>query len=157
MKNHLFTILFSFFLSILSAQSSSDTLSNVPKASYPDTIPRQQGVIAEEMPSFPGGMNAFMVYLYNSIRYPETAVNAGKEGTAFVTFIVKKDGTIDSVFVSRSIPGAPELDAEAVRVISAMPTWIPARLNGTPVNCKVTVPVKFTLDTNTPKKKKKRK
>lgn len=110
---------------------------------------------AEEMPRFPGDDNAFQKYLQENIVYPESALKAGKQGTVYVSFLVMKDGKIDSVKLERGIPNAPELGQEAMRVISAMPNWIPGKMNGKAVRIKMTVPIKFELQDNKKRRKKK--
>lgn len=100
----------------------------------------------EEMPRFPGNEAAFQQYLMNNLHYPDSALKYGRQGTAFVYFEVSKDGSIGNVYCKRGIPGAPDLDAEAVRVIAAMPNWIPGKINGRPVKVSMTVPVKFVLE-----------
>ena len=77
--------------------------------------------VVEEMPSFPGGMNECMMFLAQNMKYPVEAQEAKIEGRVIVQFIVDRDGSITDVKVVRSI--SPELDAEAVRVISLMPKW----------------------------------
>lgn len=145
MKNLLFAVLFSFLLSTLYAQTSSDTLTKTRKVSQRDTAKHETLAYAEQLPSFPGGEDAFKKYLRDSIKYPESAKRKGKEGTSYVAFTVTKTGDIESVEIAKGIPGAPELDAEAVRVIQAMPKWTPGIMNGKPVKVKVTVPIRFTL------------
>lgn len=77
------------------------------------------------MPEFPdGGMSALMEYLSKNIKYPEAAMKKGTQGRATVQFVVEKDGSITNVKILRGID--PELNKEAVRVISAMPKWNPA-------------------------------
>jgi hypothetical protein len=39
----------------------------------------------------------------------------------------------------------PDLDAEAVRVISASPKWRPGKVKGNKVRSSVTIPVEFRL------------
>jgi TonB family protein len=63
-----------------------------------------------------------------------------------VTFVVKKDGSITDAKVVKSV--APSLDAEALRVINAMPNWTPGKQGGQPVNVKYTVPLTFRLNGN---------
>lgn len=99
---------------------------------------------SEEMPEFPdGGTAGLMKYLAANIRYPESAKKAGKQGRVIVQFVVCKDGSITNVSTLRDID--PALDAEAIRVISAMPKWKPGRQKGKEVDVKYTVPVMFRL------------
>ena len=83
-------------------------------------------------------------YLSKNVRYPEEAQKAAKQGRVIATFVVEEDGSITNTKVVRSID--PLLDAEALRVISSMPNWIPGKQNGKPVAVKYTVPVTFKLD-----------
>jgi hypothetical protein len=38
------------------------------------------------------------------------------------------------------------LDAEAVRVVSKMPPWIPGKKNGRPVRAEMTIPINFKVN-----------
>ncbi len=99
--------------------------------------------MVEQMPEFPGGVQALMQFLYENIRYPEAAQTAGKEGRVVVQFVVEADGTVSSAKVVRSI--SEDLDAEALRVVNAMPRWTPGKHKGKAVRVKYTLPVSFRL------------
>ena len=102
--------------------------------------------VVEEMPQFPGGPAALFEFLSKNIQYPKDAEKAKLQGRVIVTFVVKKDGSIADAKVVKSV--APSLDAEALRVINAMPNWTPGRQGGQPVNVKYTVPLTFRLNGN---------
>ena len=106
--------------------------------------------VVEEMPQFPGGPSALFEYLAANIRYPKAAYKAGVQGRVILTFVVEKDGSISGTEVVKSV--SPLLDAEAVRVINAMPNWVPGRQNGKVVRVKYAVPVSFMLQDDSPKK-----
>ena len=97
--------------------------------------------VVEDMPQFPGG-NAFR-YLAQHIRYPEEAVKNGIEGIVYVQFVVDKDGKIVEPKVVQGV--CPELDAEALRVVSGMPAWKPGMQRGKPVAVSFVLPVVFHL------------
>ena len=99
--------------------------------------------VVEQMPEYPGGPSALFEYLAKNIRYPESAEKAGIQGRVIATFVVMKDGSISNVKVVKSV--SPELDTEALRVLSAMPNWTPGMQNGKAVNVKYTVPISFAL------------
>ncbi len=99
--------------------------------------------VVEQMPTFKGGDAALMKYLSVNIKYPEAAEKAGEQGRVVVNFIVEKDGAVSNVKVVRSV--TPTLDAEAVRVIKAMPKWVPGKQDGKLVRVKYNVPVSFRL------------
>ena len=101
--------------------------------------------VVEQMPEFPnGGMAGLMQYLSQNIRYPEAAKKAGTQGRVTVQFVVEKDGSISNISILRGVE--PDLDKEAVRVISEMPKWKPAMQRGETVRVRYTVPVMFQLD-----------
>lgn len=82
-------------------------------------------------------------WVYPNLKYPESAVRAGVQGRVMVDFIIDKEGKVTDVRVVKSVD--PELDEEAVRVVSASPKWKPGRMGGRKVRTSVTVPVEFRL------------
>lgn len=99
--------------------------------------------IVEQTPSFPGGIEELMKFLRTNLVYPPNAQANGKQGQVLVQFIVKKDGSIFKPKVIRSVD--PEIDAEALRVVSIMPKWQPGKQRGKPVRTRFTIPVTFRL------------
>ena len=104
--------------------------------------------VVEEMPQFPGGVAAMMPYIARSLRYPKEAEQNGIQGRVIATFIVEKDGSISDAHVVKPID--PALDAEALRVVNAMPKWEPGKQGGQPMRVKYTIPVTFRLDNGAP-------
>lgn len=100
-------------------------------------------LVAEKMPEFPSGMNGLMKYLQTNVKYPRTAQENGVSGRVIVSFVVDVDGSLKDITVARGVNAA--LDAEAVRVISAMPLWIPGQDRGKAVRVKYTIPISFSL------------
>lgn len=100
-------------------------------------------VVVEEMPQFPGGMEAMMQWIASRMKYPEQAKKDGIQGVVYVGYIVNKAGKVESVEVERS--ASPLLDAEAVRVVSEMPDWTPGTQRGKAVDVKLVIPIKFSL------------
>lgn len=98
----------------------------------------------EQSPAFPGGMSAMLQYCKDNMRYPQTAKEKGIEGHVVVQFIVDETGKVTKPEVLRGIDA--ELDAEAIRLVKAMPRWTPGRRNGKAVPMTFTIPVKFRLD-----------
>ena len=99
--------------------------------------------VVEDAPEYPGGNQALMKFISENVRYPEAAHKAGTQGRVIVQSVVEKDGAISNAKTVKSV--SPELDAEAIRVISAMPAWIPGKQRGEAVRVKFTVPVMFRL------------
>ncbi|QDA60790.1 energy transducer TonB [Hymenobacter jejuensis] len=99
---------------------------------------------AVEKPAVPlGGVEAYAQYLAEHQQYPTAALQKGVQGTVPVTFVVEKTGVISNVTVDK--PLAPELDAEAIRLIKGGPKWKPAQHRNANVRQRVTVPVTFAI------------
>lgn len=97
-----------------------------------------------QQPAVPlGGTEKYGRFLAEHQTYPAAAMQRGVQGTVKVSFIVEKTGTVNEVKVEA--PVAPELDAEAVRLIKSGPKWTPAKHRNQVVRQRVTVPVSFVL------------
>ena len=111
--------------------------------------PNVQTVVAapssalDQMPEFPGGMEALNTYLRNNIRYPQEAQKAGIQGRVIIQFIVSKDGSITDAEVVESVD--PQLDAEGLRLIKNMPRWKPGMRKGQAIRVKQTLPIRFAF------------
>jgi protein TonB len=92
------------------------------------------------MPKFPEA-NLY-AYLAKHIKYPEKERSKGISGTAYMTFVVDRDGSVTDVKVLKGTNNE-DLDNEAIRVISSMPKWSPGILDGQPVRKAFYIPIKF--------------
>jgi protein TonB len=99
--------------------------------------------MADEMPEFPGGMQAWKKYLADNLQYPQAARVDEIEGTVYVNFVVAKDGSISRVKVARGVGGG--CSEEAVRVLEHAPRWKAGKQKGTAVNVKMTIPIRFAF------------
>lgn len=106
--------------------------------------------VVEEMPEFPGGMGEAMKFLGRNMKYPTAAQQAKIEGRVIVQFVVERDGSISDVHTVRGVN--PDLDAEAIRVVSMMPKWKPGKQRGKAVAVKYTMPIMFRLQSPAPAK-----
>ena len=82
-------------------------------------------------------------YLNTNIIYPKEAQRNKIAGRVMVKFKVDDDGNIYNARVIKSVN--PEIDAEALRVIAAMPPWQPGMQNGKPIDVYFTQPITFSL------------
>jgi len=98
-------------------------------------------VSVEKMPEFPGGDAALLKWITENINYPEIAKENNITGRVNCTLTVNADGSVSDVKVIRSID--PNLDNEAVRVLSALPKFKPGENKGKAVRVKYSVPVRF--------------
>lgn len=97
----------------------------------------------EQMPEFPGGIDALVRYLSANVVYPPQAAKDNIEGRVMVQFVIDKTGKVGDVQVARSV--SEELDAEAVRVVKSLPDFIPGRQDGKPVAVWYTLPIVFKI------------
>ena len=101
-------------------------------------------VSLEKPPSYPGGMAKFYEFLIKSIIYPKAAFDSKVQGTAIVSFVIEKDGSLTDVKTEGRRLGAG-LDEEAVRVLKLSQKWNPGLINGKPVRVKYNIPIKFAM------------
>ncbi len=100
-------------------------------------------VHVEQMPEFRGGQQALLDYISNKLKYPEIAKKNSIEGMVVIQFVVKADGTVGDVKVTRSLD--PDCDKEAVRLVRSLPRWTPGRQNGRAVPVYYTLPIRFRI------------
>lgn len=132
----------------LSLSTAGFTVQAQQKLKYPKADP-QEIYDEVEKPAIPaGGVTAYAQYLAEHQQYPTQALQAGRQGTVPVSFVVEKTGSISQVKVDK--PVDPALDAEAIRLIAAAPRWTPAQHKGQKVRQRVTVPVTFQIPAGAP-------
>ena len=110
-------------------------------------------VASEKMPQFPGGESVMMQWLVQNLKFPKSEMNNAGTHRVVVQFVVETDGSIGETKVIRSQGEA--FDAEAQRVVKAMPKWIPGEIDGKPAAVYYTLPVSFKVDA--PKKNESKK
>ena len=93
--------------------------------------------------SFPGGVEAFNEFMEKNIKYPDAAKEQGIQGRVFVSWVINTDGSVVDIKVTRSPDKT--LSREALRLVSIMPKWIPAKLNEKPVRTRFNFPIMFHL------------
>ena len=101
-------------------------------------------IVVEDMPEFPGGTSAILDYLSKNVRYPEACRKDSIQGRVIIFFVVERDGSISNAEVIKSVH--EQLDAEALRVVRAMPKWKPGRQRGVALRVRYGIPVNFRLD-----------
>lgn len=104
-------------------------------------------LVVSDAPEFPGGTQALQKFITSNMEYPSDALRDSIKGRVLVQFTVEKDGSITDIEVLKHVH--PLLDAEAVRIVSGMPRWIPGKHFGFPRRVRYTIPVTFRLDNST--------
>ena len=120
-------------------------LSETAPAALPDTTKAIPFSLLEVKPTFQGGEagTSFSKWVNENLKYPQAAKDAGAQGRVLLQFTVYPDGSVRDAKVLRGVH--PDLDAEALRVVSASPDWTPGYVNGEPVKVTYPFPVIFQL------------
>lgn len=95
-------------------------------------------------PTYTGGMANYYRFLSKNINYPNEAFAVKKTGTAMISFIIEKNGSVSNVKAEGKALGYG-LDEEAVRVVKLADQWNPGVLNGQKVRVKYNLPIKFSM------------
>ena len=114
-----------------------------PELSSKANIGSTEVPVVDVYPSYPGGDQARLSFISENTVYPELAKKDSAQGMVYVNFRVSKDGSLKDLKVLRGV--SPEIDSEALRVVSIMPNWIPAEKDGKKVDFVFTIPFKFIL------------
>lgn len=99
--------------------------------------------VVDRSPEYPGGNNALQNYIDRSILYPPQARREDLMGTVYLRYVVKADGSIGEVEITRG--AAPSLDAEAIRVIKSIRGFNPGYKDGKAVSTYQSAKVRFML------------
>mgnify|MGYP000925249005 CR=1 FL=1 len=103
----------------------------------------------EQMPEYPGGLNALMKFIQENVVYPKSEIDADVQGKVMIRFVIMEDGQVDSIKVVQSV--SPLLDAEAIRVTKALARFKPGYQQGKPVRVYFNLPYVFKFENkNTP-------
>jgi len=95
----------------------------------------------DKAPEFPGGAEAMGEFFTQHVQIPVKAKQARVTGDVLITATVGTDGKLVNPKVAKGL--TPECNAEALRVVQALPPWQPATRRGVPVPVLVQVPVPF--------------
>jgi len=104
--------------------------------------------IVEVNAQFPGGDTECYKWLSQNLKYPADCMEGGIQGRVIVSFVVNRDGSIVDVKAIRS--PHPSLTKEAIRVVSSMPKWTPARQGNKIVRSRFSLPLMFKLNNPAP-------
>ena len=102
--------------------------------------PEKVFVPVESGPEFPGGREAWTVFLNRHLQTPDY-LEPGEKKLVLIRFFVDTDGAVNGFKVLQS--GGAVFDDEVIRVLRKMPRWKPAIQNGHPVAVSFTQPVTF--------------
>lgn len=102
----------------------------------------------EQPPQYPGGDAALFQHISDNLSYPPEALEKNIQGTVVLQFVVDEKGKVTDPKVVR--PRHPALDAEALRVVKQLGTFIPGKQGGETVSVYYTLPIRFKLKNDAP-------
>lgn len=132
-----------FLVAVLSVLATSHAFSQ-SNQQVKETEETKSSQVVEEMPMFPGGEKALVTCLKENLKYPTVPAENGIQGRVIVLFKVEADGSLTDVRIGGSVD--PSIDREALRLVKAMPKWIPGKQDGKPVPVKFQLPITFSLN-----------
>jgi protein TonB len=91
-------------------------------------------------PVFPGDINK---WLASKVYYPKYERDHNIHGTVYISFIIERNGSVDSVKVLKGVWF--NMDRVAKEAVSSMPIWTPAIQDGQPVRYRCNIPIHFLL------------
>lgn len=97
-------------------------------------------------PEYRGGIAALYQYISDNFAYPEQAAKRSVNGTMEVEFTVERSGDVTNVGILQGLDFS--VDDEILRLLKAMPRWIPATKNGVPVRYKLSMPLTIRVSKN---------
>jgi protein TonB len=118
-----------------------EEVAKVAEVEKPEVIETE----VDEDPEFPGGEAARIAFLQKNIIYPQIAIEEGLSGKTWIGFVVDRSGAITNVQVLKKMPGCPECDKEAMRVVKMMPKYKPGKKNGKDVKCVYRTAINYSL------------
>ena len=129
----------------LSLAATARTVTDYQTPQNPEKKAPEPFQLVEEKPSFNGGNAAdFSKWVNERLVYPKEAKDKKIEGRLVLSFVITEKGKMTDVRVLRGAD--PLLDAEAVRVVSSSPAWVPGKnKDGEYVPVTYTFPVLFKL------------
>lgn len=118
-------------------------VSSSPNSNNAQSSGNASTYIPDRDAEFPGGMAGLGQYITENLQYPVNAKEKGISGDVRVSYVIDKDGSITDVKVIESVD--PDLDKEAVRLISSMPKWKPGIRQSKIVKMRTSTVIRFEL------------
>ena len=94
-------------------------------------------------PTFPGGQDSLMNYL-KRWDFPDSNLVYYGQGRVYIEFILDTTGKIVSPKIKKGLGNT--FDYEALKMVRAMPIWIPMTCNGIPRKTRMVLPIILRLE-----------
>jgi TonB family protein len=125
-----------------SKATTSDKPKEIKTETKPGPVAADVYTEAEPLSGYPD----LYAYFQKELKYPVEALKDSIEGIVSVSFVINRNGKPEQIKILHSLGAA--FDSEAIRVISAMPEWKPASLNGKPMPARISMPLTFQVEQN---------
>ena len=130
----------------LTSKLSAEEIKKAEKFSTVDKIPLFAACKKAKKGDRLDCFNIEMVkHIQKHFRYPSQAVKESIQGEVWVRFIIDKNGQVKNI-KTLGPTGGELLNNEAVRVVSQLPQFIPAKKQGGNTSVKYGFPIMFALD-----------
>jgi TonB family protein len=143
----LYTSLFLFFSSFLFGQTEIDTSKVYPVAEYMPMVSNCAAWDTTYEVQRQCSQDVLLKFIYQNVRYPDSARLKGIEGTVVISFVVNPDSTISETKIVRDIGGG--CGEAALYVVNALNPlglkWAPGKQKNIPVKVRMNVPIKFKI------------
>jgi TonB family protein len=78
------------------------------------------------------------------IRYPSESLKKNIQGKVVASFTIDTDGRVVDIKIINAV--AKDLAQEVVRILKAMPKWVPGTQRGKAAKVSFTMPITFNLE-----------
>ncbi len=126
------------------SNSNMSSSNNADNSNYNNDFDNTVYTVVDQMPEFPGGDIALKRFIAQNVEYPKEARENDIQGTVYLRFVVKKDGSIGKVEIERGVHKL--LDDAAIKVVKSLPDFNPGKQGGRNKNVWFSIPVKFRLN-----------
>lgn len=131
------------FLAIQSLKATPSSITSVETSSITaesDSV----YMVVDQMPEYPGGQEAMMLFIAENTVYPAKAKKDKIKGQVFISFVVGLEGKVEEVKVIKS--AHPLLDQAGLDVINKLSDFDkPGMQDGKVVKVQYNLPINFTL------------
>lgn len=136
-------------LLLLALQAQAQT--NPARPAYPPDDPLWHCFTCKYLEYKEGGFEGLLRAIDQHAQYPP---NLRQDGRVFVRFVIDEQGRVGNVAVAQSLQ--PDADSAAVRAIRQLGAFWPALdAHGRPLVVPFTVPVRFSRESSTDKRRRK--
>lgn len=142
-KVGILSALFAVLFMVFACGEGSNTSINESGSQNNDVQSQEVYTVVEELPQYPGGVEALFKYIVSEIKYPKEAINKGIEGQVLVQFVIERDGSISNVQAVEGIGAGCE--NAAISALQAAPSFKPGSQRGRTVRVRRELPIIFQL------------